>query len=566
MADDDDKTPPSGERPPEDDDPREELAQPEEPSGEDDLPETGIHNIFRDQEDEEDDHIPSFEEYRRQRDEERGGGEEGGAGEPSQGASDEPADSPFGGPPEEGEPDHQEALGADGTADEADEEAGDEDTLSGGLGGDTPDDEATLEGGPLPDDEAFADGAQAGRPLTYEEELARQAADLFPTSYEHTAEEIHQRRLAAHRRHRRNGRIRLLILVAVIALVVVIISDGLGGGSIKPPAKGPRTPTSVVSGKGRLTVDSDPTALPGNLLISDWGSRQLLVVSPSGQRVWSYHPQSIYVAPINPDYAFFNAAGSQIAITEESHSRIELLQVSNRKVVYRYGHYGVFGAKQNYLHDPSAALEEGDGKLVAGDIRNCRIVVVKPPQHKVVAQLGKTGKCRHDPPATFASPASAFPLSGGGAVVTELTGGWIDLIAADGKLTKALKVPGFKLPLGTNETSSGDLIAVDHTHPGAVAIFTTAGKVLWKFDPKRGPGELFDPSFAIELPNHDVLVSDEYHDRVIVIDMQTKRIVWQYGHTGVPGGQAGYLDVPVGLDLVHPYSLLDSFPGAKLPR
>ena len=114
MADDDDKTPPSGERPPEDDDPREELAQPEEPSGEDDLPETGIHNIFRDQEDEEDDHIPSFEEYRRQRDEERGGGEEGGAGEPSQGASDEPADSPFGGPPEEGEPDHQEALGADG--------------------------------------------------------------------------------------------------------------------------------------------------------------------------------------------------------------------------------------------------------------------------------------------------------------------------------------------------------------------------------------------------------------------------------------------------------------------
>jgi hypothetical protein len=61
-------------------------------------------------------------------------------------------------------------------------------------------------------------------------------------------------------------------------------------------------------------------------------------------------------------------------------------------------------------------------------------------------------------------------------------------------------------------------------------------------------------------------VSDEYHDRVIVIDMQTKRIVWQYGHTGVPGGQAGYLDVPVGLDLVHPYSLLDSFPGAKLPR
>jgi len=34
------------------------------------------------------------------------------------------------------------------------------------------------------------------------------------------------------------------------------------------------------------------------------------------------------------------------------------------------------------------------------------------------------------------------------------------------------------------------------------------------------------------------------------------RIVWQYGHTGVPGSAPGYLSNPDGVDLAPPYSLL----------
>jgi hypothetical protein len=82
---------------------------------------------------------------------------------------------------------------------------------------------------------------------------------------------------------------------------------------------------------------------------------------------------------------------------------------------------------------------------------------------------------------------------------------------------------------------------------------------------KSGRGELYRPSLAYELPNGDVLVSDDYNDRVIVIDHRTKKIVWQYGHTGSPGASKGYLDVPVGLDFVHPDSLLDRFASATPP-
>jgi len=150
-------------------------------------------------------------------------------------------------------------------------------------------------------------------------------------------------------------------------------------------------------------------------------------------------------------------------------------------------------------------------------------------------------------------------MSNGGTVITETGDAHVDLLSAAGTLVGSLRVPGgFKLPESVNETSSGDLIAVDHTHPGAVEIFTTAGKVLWSYRDLSGAGELRDPAVAYVLPkNGDVIVSDEYHDRVIVIDHKTKKIVWQYGRTGVPGGGSGYLDVPVGLDFVTPNSLLD---------
>jgi len=41
-----------------------------------------------------------------------------------------------------------------------------------------------------------------------------------------------------------------------------------------------------------------------------------------------------------------------------------------------------------------------------------------------------------------------------------------------------------------------------------------------------------------------------------VIDPATDRIVWQYGHDGVPGHGPGYLDNPDGVDMAPPDSLL----------
>ena len=532
----------------------------------DDLPPTGPHHIVPgDDEGESSPSIPSFEEYRRAREE---GRQEGGwspfggtAAQPPQRREEDPGPGPGAlDPPPGGEPDD--------TLPVRSREVGEDE------GGDTLDGGESLEGVELAgaDEEEWQPRRfdEHGDPITFEEQLAEEAGDVLPTGYEHSDEEIRARRHAAHQRHRRNGRIRLLILLAFLALVVLFAVHELGGGgggkAKKPPTKptAARLPTSVGTGPFYLAKGSDPSVLPGNVLIADWGARRLLVVSPKGQIVWSYTPSSLFGSQFNPDYAFFDATGESITITQESRQQIEQLRVIKPKVTYHYGHYDHPGSKTDYVHDPGTAITLSDGAILAADIRNCRVSVLHPPSHFHVRNLGHVGDCEHAPPRHYDNPASAFPLKAGGLVITELSGE-IDLLNAAGKLTAALRVPGFAKPVAANQTAAGDLVAVDHTHPGAVTIFTTAGKVLWRYKPKHGQGELFDPSMAIVLPNGDVLVSDDYNSRVIVIDRRTQKIVWQYGHLHRRSGAAGYLYLPVGVDLVHPYSLLDGFPQATAP-
>jgi hypothetical protein len=50
-------------------------------------------------------------------------------------------------------------------------------------------------------------------------------------------------------------------------------------------------------------------------------------------------------------------------------------------------------------------------------------------------------------------------------------------------------------------------------------------------------------------------VSDKVNNRLIVVDPRTNAIVWQYGHTKVPGSTPGFLNNPTGMDLYPPNSM-----------
>jgi hypothetical protein len=94
-------------------------------------------------------------------------------------------------------------------------------------------------------------------------------------------------------------------------------------------------------------------------------------------------------------------------------------------------------------------------------------------------------------------------------------------------------------------------VTVDYASPGQVVELNRAGTVVWRWRP-LGPQRLDHPSLARPLPNGDILVTDDYHHRILVVDPRTDRVVWQYGRTGVAGHAPGMLDHPDGLDLLAP--------------
>ena len=81
-------------------------------------------------------------------------------------------------------------------------------------------------------------------------------------------------------------------------------------------------------------------------------------------------------------------------------------------------------------------------------------------------------------------------------------------------------------------------------------IVDRRGRVLWKYGPAAGAGELDHPSLATRIAPGLIAVNDDYRHRVVLISIRTKHIVWQYGHTDRPGRAPGYLNTPDGLDVL----------------
>jgi outer membrane protein assembly factor BamB len=328
----------------------------------------------------------------------------------------------------------------------------------------------------------------------------------------------------------------------------------------------PRTPGARgAAGRGFLQPGSDPSVLPGNVLIADRANNRLLEVTPQGKVVWGFPRSGDLRAGqsfLVPDDAFYANGGRQIVATQEDNFAISVIDTATHQIVYRYGHPGVSGSSPGYVWNPDDAIQLRNGNIIAADIKNCRLIQLRAPLQNLTAQVGSTGGCSHDPPNAFGSPNGAFPLSNGGIVVTEINGDWVDVFDSKGKLVSTTNPPGFSYPSDTNEVSPGVYLSVDYAQPGAIMEFDAHGKVLWRYSPS-GRDQLNHPSLALPLPNGDVLVNDDYNHRVIVVDPKTNRIVWQYGHTGVSGTAPGYLSIPDGVDLATPHSLIDRFPSVQ---
>jgi DNA-binding beta-propeller fold protein YncE len=295
------------------------------------------------------------------------------------------------------------------------------------------------------------------------------------------------------------------------------------------------------------------------VLIADRGNNRLLVVDPQGRTTWQF-PQPGDLAPGEtfrvPDDAFFTPDGARIIATQEDDFVITVIDVASHRIVWRYGVAGVPGAAPNHLWNPDDALLLPSGDVFTADIKNCRLLLIRFGSHAPERVYGRTTPtCRHQPPTRWGSPNGAFPMANGHFLVTEINGDWVDELDLSGRLYGSFHPPVVAYPSDSNEVSPGVYLTVDYSQPGLIETFDGTGQLLWRFKPS-GPDALDKPSLALPLPNGDVLANDDYNHRVIVVDPRTNQVVWQYGRTGTAGSQPGLLDIPDGVDLAPPYSLL----------
>jgi hypothetical protein len=290
------------------------------------------------------------------------------------------------------------------------------------------------------------------------------------------------------------------------------------------------------------------------LLIADRGANRLLALSDTGRIIWRY-PTARRPGPKTgfyfPDDAFFIRHGRAIISNQEANETLVEIAYPSGKVIWTYGHPHQPGSLPGYLNNPDDAYLLKNGRVVVADPKNCRVLVLDPKTKKVLTQIGTPGACYHNPPHYLGSPNGDTPLANGNLLVSEINGSFIDEFTQSGKILWSTHLP-IGYPSDPQPLSGNRYLVANYENPGAFIIFKRSGKILYRYSPSSGTGELNQPSLVEMLPSGVLMSNDDYNDRMVAVDPATNALVWQYGRTGVPGTAPGLLDIPDGFDLLGP--------------
>lgn len=398
---------------------------------------------------------------------------------------------------------------------------------------------------------------------------------MDPGAPERAARRAAARRELVRRRRRLSGAGVLAVVVGIVVLVLALGGSGNGSGkgahgasAAGPPKKkaivpgGPLAPAAfgglaALWAPGNVVGAQPGTAaayegastrmgLPGYLMIADRGNNRILVVDPGGHQVFNY-PRPGDPALFYDDDTFIEPGGEYVIANEEDNHAIVQVGLKTHSLTVLFGHPGVPGSDSTHVHTPDDAYMLPDGSFTVADASNCRILFIR--EHRIVRSYGHSVECHHDPPRYFTSVNGDTPVPGGGVMVSEIEGSWIDEIGPEGRLKWSLQAP-VSYPSDPQPLPGGRVLLADYSNPGHVLIINRQGKILWRYGPASGYGRLNQPSLAMPLPNGDVAVNDDYRHRVVVIDPRTNKIVWKYGHTDNPGTSAGQLNTPDGMDFI----------------
>jgi DNA-binding beta-propeller fold protein YncE len=262
--------------------------------------------------------------------------------------------------------------------------------------------------------------------------------------------------------------------------------------------------------------------------------------------VWEFsaasHPDLKFAAP---SHASFVLGFGSIIVTQSPNHQITEIDYATRQIVWTFGEWGAAGADSAHLNTPERARRLPDGRIVVADARNCRVAIISPAS-KVVAQIGKTGQCKNEA-GLLAKPNGVTLLANGNLLITEATNRRVSEMDLQGKVVRAVTLPVVAYPSDARLTRAGNILIAAYEKPGRLIEVDWNAQIVWEYFPRAEAERLDRPSGALELPNGNIAFSDDYNDRVAIVNRAGK-ILWQYGVTGVAGKAPGYLNTPNGID------------------
>jgi hypothetical protein len=181
------------------------------------------------------------------------------------------------------------------------------------------------------------------------------------------------------------------------------------------------------------------------------------------------------------------------------------------------------------------------GDLLITDQFNNRVIEVNPLTKQIVWSFGSGNASRCNPgPGAVIAPNDAERLAQGytliaGTGTSACADNRVIVVNADGRIvwqygragvagngSGLLNVPVFALQLPNH-----DILIVDQANNRVIEV-TLAHRIVWSYGPTSGPGALNNPNSAERLANGDLLIADESNNRVIEVN-RTGHIVWQFG-------------------------------------
>ncbi|MHB8660804.1 MAG: hypothetical protein ACYC75_02615 [Minisyncoccota bacterium] len=310
---------------------------------------------------------------------------------------------------------------------------------------------------------------------------------------------------------------------------------------ITPPPAVPASPQEVAA------KPKDTSALGGyNVLIADRGNNRIIEVTPDKKIIWTYDFKGLPPG-YGADDAFFADGGKVVIASLEYYHVIEKIDYQTKKILWKYGVPGMHGSGAGYLYHPDDAYILPNGDITVSDIQNCRILEIAPDK-KIVRQYGVTRQCgtaaRH-----LDAPNGDTPLPNSDTLISTILNHSVVELNPQWQLVFSMSLP-IAYPSDPQPTAAGNIVVASYTNPGKIIETTRQGSVMWEYS-GDGTTTLDKPSLAIELPNGNILSNDDFNHRVIVIDKQTKQIIWQYGVTGKPGSGPDQLNIPDGLSIIE---------------